>query len=77
MQKKLDWLKIWLSVKNPQFSSNQADIPATPPTHELVILTKFHKDWQEVVDFLVIEKFWGSLLFFASVSILLLQIFDT
>ena len=57
MQKKLDWLKIWLLVKNPQFLSNQADIPATSPTHELVILTKFHKDWQEIVDFLVVAKF--------------------
>ena len=57
MQKKLDWLKNWLLVKNPQFLSNQADIPATSPTHELVILTKFHKDWQENVDLLLIAKF--------------------
>ena len=78
MQKKLDWLKIWLIVKNQQFLSNQVDIPPTSSTHELVILTKFHKDWQEIVDFLVIEKFWASLIFFfESVSILLLQIFDT
>ena len=42
MQKKLDWLKIWLLVKNPQFLSNQANILAISPTHELVILTKFH-----------------------------------
>ena len=57
MQKKLDWLKNWLLVKNPQFLSNQADIQATLPTHELIILTKFHTDWQEIVDFLVIAKF--------------------
>ena len=57
MKKKLEWLKNWLLVKNPQFLSNQADIPATSPTHELVILTKFHKDWQENVDFLLIAKF--------------------
>ena len=55
--KKMDWLKIWLLVKDPQFLSNQADIPATSPTHELVILTKFHKDWQENVDFSLIAKF--------------------
>ena len=35
--KRLDWLKIWLLVKNPQFLSNQADIPATSPTHEVII----------------------------------------
>ena len=44
-------------VKNPQFFSNQADIRAILPSHELVTLTKFHKDWQKVVDFLVIAKF--------------------
>ena len=67
-KKKLDWLKIWLLVKNPQFLTNQADIQATSPTHELVILTKSHKDWEEIVDFLVIVKSWASLIFFASVS---------
>ena len=44
-------------MKNPQFLSNQADIQATLPTHELIILTKFHDDWQEIVDFLVMAKF--------------------
>ena len=57
MQKKIDWHNIWLLVKNPQFLSNQADIQATSPTHELVTLTKFHKDWQENVDFLLKAKF--------------------
>ena len=57
MQKKLDWLKISPLVKNPQFLSNQADIQAIVPTHGLVILTKFHKDWQKINDFLVITKF--------------------
>ena len=57
MQKRLEWLKIWLLVKYQQFLSNQADIQATLPTHELIILTKFHNNWQEIVDFLVIAKF--------------------
>ena len=57
MQKKSEWLKNWLSVKNQQFLSNQADIQATLPTHELIILTKFHKTWQEIGDFSVIGKF--------------------
>ena len=58
-----------LTIKDPQFWTNQADIQATLPTHELIILTKFHKDWQEVVDFLVIAKVWASLTFFAPVYI--------
>ena len=44
-------------VKNQQFLSNQADIQAVLPTLELVVLTTFHKDWQKIVDFLVIAKF--------------------
>ena len=57
MQKILDWLKIWPLVENPQLLSNQADIQANLPTHELIILSKFHNDWQEIVDVLVIAKF--------------------
>ena len=34
----------------------------------LIILTKFHNDWQEIVDILAVAKFWASLIFFASVS---------
>ena len=63
MQKELDWLKIWLLVKNPQFLSNQADLQATLPTHELKILSKFHEDWKEIVDFLLIAKLWASQVF--------------
>ena len=55
MRKELDWLKIWLLVKNSLFLFKQADIQVTLPTHELVNLIKFHKDWQEIVDFLVID----------------------
>ena len=33
------------------------------------IFTKFHKDWATIVDFLLIAKFWASLLFFVSPSI--------
>ena len=39
-------------MKNPQFLPNQADIQAILPTHELVIFTKFHNNWNEIVDFL-------------------------
>ena len=37
--------------KNPQFLFNQADFHAILSTHELVIFTKFHKDWVKIVDF--------------------------
>ena len=55
--KKLDWLKISPIVKKLQFLSDQAEIQAILPTHELFILTKFHKDWQKIVDFLLIVEF--------------------
>ena len=57
MQQKIDWLKISPLVENLQSLCNQADILAILPTNELVILTKFHKDWQKIVNFLAIVKF--------------------
>ena len=56
MQKKIDWFKISKLIKNQQFLSNQADIQAILPTHELVILTKFHKDWSKNMEFLAVVK---------------------
>ena len=50
--------------------SNQADTQKKNITHELVILTKFYKDWQEIVDFLAIAKSLPSLNFFAPVFIM-------
>ena len=32
------------------------------------IFTKFHKDWTTIVDFLLIAKFWASVLFFCTPS---------
>ena len=55
-------------MKNLEFLSNQADIQGLLPTHELVILTKFRKDWQKIEDFLIIAKFCASLIFSATVS---------
>ena len=57
MQQKIDWLKISPLVENLQSLCNQADILAILPTNELVILTKFHKDWQKIVNFLEIALF--------------------
>ena len=55
MHKKGHKLKTSPLIKNPQFSSNLADIQAKLPTHEVVILTKFHKDCKKIVDFLLTE----------------------
>ena len=46
--------------ENPKFLSNQANVQAILPIHELVILIKFHMNWQEIVDFLVIVTFRAS-----------------
>ena len=50
-------------IRNPQFSSNVADIQAKLPTHEVVILTKFHKDCKKNIDFLLALKFLVCALF--------------
>ena len=56
----MDWLKTWLLIKNPQFLSNQADIPARLSAFGMNIFIKFHKDWTIIMDFLLIEKFFAS-----------------
>ena len=35
-------------------------------THELIILTKFHKDWKKIADFLLTQKFFVCALFYSS-----------
>ena len=57
MQKKNRLVKISPLVKYTPILSNQAEIQVILPTHELVILIKFHKEWQEIVDFLAIANF--------------------
>ena len=37
----MDWPKVRLMIKNPQFLPNQADVKTILPTHESVIFTKF------------------------------------
>ena len=44
-----------------------ADIQVRLPRHEEFILTKFHKDCKEIVDFLLRQKFLVCALFYASV----------
>ena len=50
--KKVEWPKNKLLIKNPQFLPNPSDTQAILPAHELVIFTKFHENWIEIVDFL-------------------------
>ena len=45
-------------IKNQKFPSNLADIQAKLPTHEVVILIKFHKDCKELLIFYLHKKFW-------------------
>ena len=56
-------------IKNLQFLYNQANIQAILSTFELVIFTKFHKDWIKIVDFSTKAYFWASNIFLTSVSI--------
>ena len=71
MHKKRQKLKTSPLVKNPHFSSNLADIQAKLPTHEAIILTKFHKECKKIVDFLLRQKFLACALFYASTFIIL------
>ena len=50
-------LKTLPSIKNPQFSSNLADIQSKLTTHEVVILTKCHKDCKKMLIFYLHKNF--------------------
>ena len=50
MQKRLLAKKL-ANNKKPQFLRNQAEIKAILPTHESLILTKFHNNWIKIVNF--------------------------
>ena len=49
-----------LGLRICHFCSDQADIQTISPTHELILLTKFHENRVKTEDFLVIAKFWHS-----------------
>ena len=55
-----------LLVKNPQFSSNQADSLPKLPIHELVILTKWHNDRVKIVDIFQRANFLASPIFYST-----------
>ena len=55
--KKYDWLKKVLLIKNLQFLYNQADILPKISIHELVILVKYQLDGMKNVEFFLIAHF--------------------
>ena len=54
MYKKPDWPKIWLLMKNLQFSSKNLDTFPTGPTHELVKWGRFQGFYSKIEDFSLI-----------------------
>ena len=56
--KKPDTFKNWPLMKNPQFLSYPHETWWKWLPHEAIILTKFHKDWTKIVDFLLMAYFW-------------------
>ena len=66
MHKKGHKLKTSQLVESPRFSSNLAEIQAKLPTHEAIILTKFHKEGKRIVNFLLRPNFLACALFYAS-----------
>ena len=54
------------SNKNPQFLSNPYETWWKWLPHEVIIFTKFHKDWTKIVDFLLMANFWTCEVFSCS-----------
>ena len=50
-KKKPDTSKSWSLIKNPQFLSNTYETLWKWLPHEVIIFTKFHKDWTKIVNF--------------------------
>ena len=55
-------------IKDAQILPNLPEIQAILPTHVIVILTTFHKDRSDIVDFLLLAYFGASVIFFVTVS---------
>ena len=64
MNKILDWPQNWLLMKNAQFLLKSHETLPKGPPHQYVQLTKFHKIWSKIVDFLLIANFEASLRFY-------------
>ena len=48
--------KNWPLVKNQQFFSNPHETWGKGLSHEVIKITKFHKDWTKIVDFLLMAN---------------------
>ena len=59
MYKKPDWPKIWLLMKNLQFSSKNLDTFPTGPTHELVKWGRFQGFYSKIEDFINGQIFYA------------------
>ena len=57
-----------LFIKNLQFLPNHYETWPPWPNYELLILTKFHNDWVQIVDFSLMAYFWACVIFYYSVS---------
>ena len=64
-----------LIIKNPQFSPNFDDTLPKWSSHGMVILTKCHKNWVKIVDFLLIAYFWAGGQFCLYILYLLMFLF--
>ena len=53
-------------LKNPQFLSNPYETWSKWLPHETITLSKFHKNWTKIVDFLSMANFWACSVFFCS-----------
>ena len=58
-----------LPLKNPQFLPNHYETLSKAGTHEDHILTKFHKDWVKIVEFLIKTYFFMCTFFATDLSI--------
>ena len=63
---KVDKPKNWLLVKNLHFLSNPYETWWKWLSHGVKIFTKFHKNWTEIRDFLLMANFWTRVGFFYS-----------
>ena len=67
-----DWFQSSPFTKNLQFQPYLYETLSLLPTHELVILTKFHKIVSKIAEFLLVVSFQPSRKFLSLVSIWLL-----
>ena len=59
-QENANWLRNVSLMKNPHFWCYQVDILVIRPIHEVVILTKFHQNWNRINNYLLIPHFSAS-----------------